>query len=107
MVSSCFSLPTKWSLSIFRRLLQKTLSSGIIIAGELGFVQPVTEGEALPSSATDLGFAKPNIQTSTLPSSTLVSSSLLGKPWERLERIELMELVSTNKEVVGGGREGA
>ncbi|KAI3500332.1 hypothetical protein L1887_36152 [Cichorium endivia] len=32
----------------------------------------------------------------------LVSSSLVGKPWERLERTELMEHASTNKEVIGG-----
>ncbi|KAL7607437.1 hypothetical protein Lser_V15G19982 [Lactuca serriola] len=31
-----------------------------------------------------------------------VSSSLVGKPWERLERTELMECAITNKEFVGG-----
>ncbi|GJR88934.1 pentatricopeptide repeat-containing protein [Tanacetum coccineum] len=32
-----------------------------------------------------------------------VAVSLVGKPWERLERSEMMEYANCNKEVVGGG----
>lgn len=33
---------------------------------------------------------------------SVISSSLVGKPWERLERAELMEYASANNEFVGG-----
>ncbi|PWA86268.1 tetratricopeptide repeat (TPR)-like superfamily protein [Artemisia annua] len=41
--------------------------------------------------------------TTTTKDEKGVAVSLVGKPWERLERSEMMEYANCNKEVVGGG----
>ncbi|KAI3698552.1 hypothetical protein L2E82_42189 [Cichorium intybus] len=70
-------LPLAYVLGGFARGDDHAVNAQKMWAG----IQSVTEGEAHPSSATDLGFANPKIQTSTLPSPISVLLHLPSEWW--------------------------